>query len=305
MVIWLAVFVVIGIFIAGITQTKKQEPDPDFVKYLQSTNDFSSIRKEYREKVQENSGGTEEETNNESEPVDEATLLDDQKFIYYFLMTNDAEKRQMFIDQSVAEDAKAFFLEHINDAPAFPRSDFTEFRIQSDYIVDFGKAQLITYSFEQSYLLQVDENDKIMNVLAKGWTETSTAEFQALVEDINVRPETSTNFFCDGLFTFRKSKRKFTSEFRVCNERAIWSIRKNASGATNDYDEASWQLSKFSDGRVAIVVNDNNGEHRYILSFDRDGRLEHIYSGGWEQLDLAEREFVYDNCEEKENFYTF
>lgn len=304
-VIWLAVFVVIGIFIAGITQTKKQEPDPDFVKYLQSRNDFSSIHKEYREKFQENSWGTEEETNNESEPVDEATLLDDQKFIYYFLMTNDAEKRQMFIDQSVAEVAKAFFLEHINDAPAFPRADFTEFRIQSDYIVDFGKAQLITYSFEQSYLLQVDENDKIMNVLAKGWTETSTAEFQALVEDIHVRPETSTNFFVMDYLLSENQKESLQVNSEYVTKELYGVLEKNASGATNDYDEASWQLSKFSDGRVAIVVNDNNGEHRYILSFDRDGRLEHIYSGGWEQLDLAERQFIYDNCEEKENFYTF
>lgn len=220
-------------------------------------------------------------------------------------MTNDAEKRQMFIDQSVAEDAKAFFLEHINDAPAFPRSDFTEFRIQSDYIVDFGKAQLITYSFEQSYLLQVDENDKIMNVLAKGWTETSTAEFQALVEDINVRPETSTNFFVMDYLLSENQKESLQVNSEYVTKELYGVLEKNASGATNDYDEASWQLSKFSDGRVAIVVNDNNGEHRYILSFDRDGRLEHIYSGGWEQLDLAEREFVYDNCEEKENFYTF
>ncbi|MFD1899520.1 hypothetical protein GQR36_04015 [Enterococcus termitis] len=66
-----------------------------------------------------------------------------------------------------------------------------------------------------------------------------------------------------------------------------------------EFEGGTWQMTRDEEGKLYTIVNDENDEPRFILSYDDYGRLEHIYGEQWEKLDEPKQKQLYEQAEEK------
>ena len=48
-----------------------------------------------------------------------------------------------------------------------------------------------------------------------------------------------------------------------------------------------------------LLFRDETGEHKFILSYDDYGCLDHIYDENWETMEDGKKKMLYENAEEE------
>ncbi|OJG89985.1 hypothetical protein RV15_GL001551 [Enterococcus silesiacus] len=243
---------------------------------------------------------------NKLSDLKESDNLYDQ-FLYYFYIDREDEDRVNFIEQNLVGQAKEMAENiTISQLPEVTIESRYDFQASPDNVSDYGFVTALTLLEDDDpfIILQEDEDDRISNVFGEGWEVLPEDQFDALWANIQVRPMMSQKFFVVYylLSDERKENLKANPEYSTENIKKL--LEKNSSMAiAEEFESGTWQISQDEENKLYTIINDENGEHQFILSYDDYGRLEHIYGDKWEKLDDEKRKLIHANAEEKIDVY--
>ncbi|EOH99207.1 hypothetical protein UAY_01984 [Enterococcus moraviensis ATCC BAA-383] len=287
---WFVFIVIIGLVKLGSSYSRLNEHSsytttPDFTTLLSGENDS-----------QDNY------FSNELSELKESENLYDQ-FVYYFYVDREDEERETFIETKLVGHAKEMAQNmSLENLPEVTIDSRYAFHSSPDTVSEYGYVTALTLLEEDEpfIILQEDKDDKISNIYGEGWEVLPKEKFDALWTDIQVRPLMSQKFFVVYylLSDERKENIKDNPEYVTENVKKL--LEKNSDEPiANEFEAGTWQISQDEEDKLYTVVNDKEGEHRFILSYDRYGRLEHIYGDKWEKIEETRKQTIYDNAEEK------
>ncbi|MEI5988913.1 hypothetical protein A5881_000400 [Enterococcus termitis] len=243
---------------------------------------------------------------NKMSDLKESENLYDQ-FLYYFYIDREDEERASFIEKNLVGQAKEMAenltVSQLQEVVIESRYDF---QASPDNVADYGFVTALTLLEEDDpfIILQEDEDERISNVFGEGWEVLPEEQFDALWADIQVRPMMSQKFFVVYylLSDERKENLKANPEYSTENVKKL--LEKNSSMATaTEFESGTWQISQDEEDKLYTIINDEDGEHQFVLSYDDYGRLEHIYGDQWEKLDDEKKKIIYTNAEETIGVY--
>lgn len=221
-----------------------------------------------------------------TESSEEERVYEPNKFAYYFLVLNDREKREAFIEEHVAEEAQAMFKKHLADEPIYESAGLED--IYSDERENRQRIyQLVSVNEEVQFILEKNENDKIVAVFGPGWKEKTKEEIKELELFIRVRPTMTLRYFVIYyLIETDKEERK-----NMINENKEYATKEmqelllaHAEDEFANFNSGSWHESEMKDGTFAIVINAAEDKPTYIITLNQDSQLTHIYGGNFEKL---------------------
>lgn len=253
----------------------------------------------------ENAFKTDFLTQNVSDLKESENLYD--QFLYYFYIEREDEERETFIEEHLAGKAKESAQKMTTSTlPEIDISSRYDFSPSPDNVSEYGFVTALTLSKEEKpfIILQEDEDEKISQVFGEGWEVLPQDKFDALWADIQVRPRTAQNFFVVHylLSDERETNLKDNSEYVTEHVKKMLE-RNSTQPKVKEFESGTWQISQDEENKLYTILNDGEGEHCFILSYDSYGRLEHIYGENWEKLDKAKKNVIYDNAEEEIGIY--
>lgn len=250
---------------------------------------------------------------NDYNKKEDELIYEPDKFAYYFLIQNNKVQRARFIQTYVAPEAQEMFKEHLEDEPLFPKAASGNIYSDERKYDDNLTYQIVHVHDELHYILKKNADGKILDVLGDGWTETSESRLQELDVFVRVRPIVTLRYFLVYYMDRPALKREenVTENPEYTTEECRKMLLERALEDIEPVEGASWNLSRFSDGSFAIIINEYKGTYEdddptesepvYILALNKDSVLTHVYGGIFESLPEAEWNYVLENKEE-ENF---
>lgn len=224
-----------------------------------------------------------------------------QRFVYYYFCSDDQAERLNFIDEYVTGDAVVLMNQHLADPASHPDAGRYDFSFESDYTSTDGYCRSVTYDEEVLLVVKMDEDKRIIDIFGSGWHEVEPAIFEALLDDINVRPIHSLSFLMSHYLVSDDRAAVLEQYPQYVTEELMGLLEKRAAEPANTkYESGTWQMSRV-DEKSYVVVNDNNDRPGMILDFDHYGHLAHIYLDGWEEMDQKTADQIFENCEEDKN----
>lgn len=291
--LWLVFVLILAFFkIGGVISRSNERHSSLDTQDIQ--NMFSEERQLYKNVI------------NKMSDLKESENLYDQ-FLYYFYIDREDEERASFIEKNLVGQAKEMAenltVSQLQEVVIESRYDF---QASPDNVADYGFVTALTLLEEDDpfIILQEDEDERISNVYGKGWEVLPEEQFDALWADIQVRPMMSQKFFVVYylLSDERKENLKANPEYSTENVKKL--LEKNSSMATaTEFESGTWQISQDEEDKLYTIINDEDGEHQFVLSYDDYGRLEHIYGDQWEKLDDEKKKIIYTNAEETIGVY--
>lgn len=236
----------------------------------------------------------------------ESENLYDQ-FVYYFYVDREDPDRADFVETNLTGHAKEMAQKlTISDLPELAIDSKYAFHSSPDIVAEYGPVTALTLleKKEPFIILQEDHDEKISTIFGTGWEILPKDKFDALWADIQVRPMMSQKFFVIYylLSDERKENLKDNPEYTTENVKKM--LEKNSSMPTAvEFESGTWQISQDEEDKLYTIINDENNEHRFILSYDDYGRLEHIYGDKWEKMEEVKQKLIYDNAEETIGVY--
>ncbi len=291
--LWLVFVLILAFFkIGGVISRSNERHSSLDTQDIQ--NMFSEERQLYKNVI------------NKMSDLKESENLYDQ-FLYYFYIDREDEERASFIEKNLVGQAKEMAenltVSQLQEVVIKSRYDF---QASPDNVADYGFVTALTLLEEDDpfIILQEDEDERISNVFGKGWEVLPEEQFDALWAEIQVRPMMSQKFFVVYylLSDERKENLKANPEYSTENVKKL--LEKNSSMATaTEFESGTWQISQDEEDKLYTIINDEDGEHQFVLSYDDYGRLEHIYGDQWEKLDDEKKKIIYTNAEETIGVY--
>ncbi|WP_430603753.1 hypothetical protein IGJ02_001321 [Enterococcus sp. DIV0724b] len=225
------------------------------------------------------------------------------QFIYYFYIDREDEERANFIDTNLVgqakEKAQRVMISELPETVIDSRYDFYS---SPDNVAGYGPVTALTLLDEEEpfIILQEDKDEKISNVFGNGWEVLPKEKFEALWADIQVRPMMSQKFFVVYylLSDERNENLKDNPEYATENVKKLLE-RNRSMPIAQEFEAGTWQISQDDEDKLYTIINDKDDKHRFILSYDDYGRLEHIFGDEWEKIDDFKKKTIYDNAEEE------
>ncbi|WP_086312759.1 hypothetical protein A5821_000319 [Enterococcus sp. 7F3_DIV0205] len=236
----------------------------------------------------------------------ESENLYDQ-FIYYFYVDREDDDRASFIEANLVGQAKDMAQQlTIAELPEIQIDNRYDFYSSPDNVANYGPVTALTLLDEEEpfIILQEDKEENIANIFGASWEVLPKDKFDALWADIQVRPMMSQKFFVVYylLSDERNENLKDNPEYVTDNVKKM--LDKNSSmPIAEEFESGTWQISQDEEDKLYTIINDEKDEHRFILSYDDYGRLEHVYGENWEKIDEVKKQQIYDNAEEKVGVY--
>lgn len=231
----------------------------------------------------------------------ESDILYDQ-FIYYFYIDREDEDRENFIEANFVgqakEQARNMIISELPERMIDSRYDFYS---SSDTVAGYGSVIALSLLNEEKpfIILQEDKEDKISKIFWNGWEILSEDKFEDLWADIQVRPMMSQQFFVVYYLLSDERTENLTDNPEYATENIQALLEKNRSKPiAKEFESGTWQISQEED-KLYTIINDKDDKHRFILSYDDYGRLEHIYGDEWEKIDDKKKKMIYENAEEE------
>ncbi|MBO0474355.1 hypothetical protein JZO86_11655 [Enterococcus ureasiticus] len=226
-----------------------------------------------------------------------------EQFIYYFYIDREDEDRASFIEANTVGQAKEMAQSMtVSELPEIMIDSRYDFYASPDNVTGYGPVTALTLLDEDEpfIILQEDKEERISAIFGDGWEVLAKDKFKALWSDIQVRPMMSQKFFVVYylLSDERNENLKDNPEYATENVKIL--LEKNRSmPIAKEFEAGTWQISQDEEDKLYTIINDKNDEHRFILSYDEYGRLEHIYGDEWETIDDTKKKTIYDNVEEE------
>ncbi|WP_429949552.1 hypothetical protein [Enterococcus sp. AZ101] len=236
----------------------------------------------------------------------ESENLYDQ-FLYYFFINREDTDRDTFVEEHLVGKAKEQAKQMVvSELPKITIESKYDFYSSPDNVSEYGFVTALNLLDEEEpfIILQETNDEKIENVYGEGWELLPQDKFEELWADIQVRPIMSQKFFVVYylLSDERDQNLKDHSEYVTDNVKQL--LEKNSKRPKADeFEGGTWQISQDDEDKLYTIINDEKHDHRYILSYDTYGRLEHIYGENWEKLDANKTKLIYDKAEEEVGVY--
>lgn len=236
----------------------------------------------------------------------ESENLYDQ-FVYYFYVDREDPDQADFIETNLTGHAKEMAQKlTISDLPELAIDSKYAFHSSPDNVAEYGPVTALTLLEEEEpfIILQEDHDEKISTIFGTGWEILPKDKFDALWADIQVRPMMSQKFFVVYYLLSDERKENLKDNPEYTTETVKKMLEKNSSMPTAvEFESGTWQISQDEEDKLYTIINDENDEHRFILSYDDYGRLEHIYGDKWEKMEEAKQKLIYANAEETIGVY--
>jgi hypothetical protein len=225
------------------------------------------------------------------------------QFLYYFYVDPEDEEKETFIEEKLTGSAKEMAQNvTISELPEQTIKSRYDFYVSPDNVKEYGLVTAVTmHEEEEPFLIfQEDEQDKISNVFGQGWTLLPEEKFADLWADIQVRPLMSQKFFVVYYLLSDERGEHLQENPEYTTDPVKEQLEKHLEiPLATEFEGGTWQMTRDEEGKLYTIVNDENDEPRFILSYDDYGRLEHIYGEQWEKLDEPKQKQLYEQAEEK------
>ncbi|WP_321386489.1 hypothetical protein [uncultured Enterococcus sp.] len=240
----------------------------------------------------------------ESTMVEEEWIYEPDKFAYYFLILEDQDKREQFIEENVAEEAQEMFKKHLKDKAVYQGAIlddiYSDQRMFTEDDTDYFY-QIVSVQENVEYVLLKDKDEKILDVFGAGWTETDKEKIKELDIFVRVRPVMTLKYFVIYyLIEQNTDERRATiaDNKEYATESCQELLLAHADEEFADFSAGTWYYSEFSDGSFAMIINDSDDNSVYIMKLNDDSQLTNVYGGSFEALSEDERAYIMENKSE-------
>lgn len=229
----------------------------------------------------------------------------EERFVHYFYASDDPKGKQLFIDRNVNDVQLKKLLSYYVDQDTHKYSDSSGFKFKSNTVSDPNSKKTAVYYKEE--LLCILESGAftltLENVYGNQWHLLSDIKFKQLLNTIEINPESSTTTFLKK-FLFSDNKQENLLEYTDYLSENMKIILENKLNEPISDNLRKGFLYLVREPKLKFIVSDQNqeNEEKLILTFDEQGRLDHVFGPNWEEVD--EEMIHYSNREAFKNIPT-
>lgn len=231
----------------------------------------------------------EQESNEEIEAETKlygATL--EEQFVHYFYASNDPKGKQLFIDRNVYDQALRKLLDDYVNRDTSTHSDHSAFTFEENFVSD-PKSRKIAVYYDEELLCILETGESLFNltnVYGNQWHPLSENEFQTMLQSIKINPESSTTIFLKK-FLFSDKKQQNLLEYTDYLSENMKKVIENKLNEPISEKLKRGFLYVVKQPQLKFIVSDQNQEkeEKLILTFDDQGRLDHVFGPHWEEVD--------------------
>lgn len=211
------------------------------------------------------------------------------QLVYYLNYSSEEDEKdfQEFLDTYFSEHAKEQVLNV--DKSKLTKNDSFGIFPTTDFVEKYGYVEAADNgSLSNPLFILQKENDIVVNILGPGFDELSDNDWTDLIEDIRVRPSTSSNIFFLRFLLSKNRKAESSSETfkKYFTDDVLALIDHNIDLTTEEkFKNAYDKLVVDPDEKKAYdLIFDKTDKLLMILSFNSYGCIDHIYGENWEEL---------------------
>ncbi|MDA9471228.1 hypothetical protein [Enterococcus sp. 5H] len=214
----------------------------------------------------------------------EGTLT--ERFAHYFYASNDPEGKQLFIDTCVTNYSVKELLQEYVDKDTAKYNDDSNFKFESNTINNADNIHAIYNNDELLCILKATYSDSSLEaVYGNDWQSLPEDQFQQLQQSTLINPESSTYIFIKKFLFSDKKQENLLQYSDYLSENVKKVIENNLNEPTSgNLKKGFLYLVKEPSIKFIVSDQDSENEEKLILTFDEQGRVDHVFGPHWEEV---------------------